>query len=281
MKACRFACFPDGITRSSSKADPGFLEIMRCSVFGFIAIYNLLPAKNVTAHSVKEFQGQLQDLLKWTLSSVRIGRTPFRRDWGWGNILCMLSCHHSGAIGSKRIPCCSFDSTLAYVYLCVSSMKEFEPGAPLSHISRSIRFGKIINESQKTVSRRQQPQHANISGLHLTLTPLLISTSMPTRLVKKVTEGYSCGPKLQYDSLVYNPIKHGRHAQIDWGEGHPEDSCGSRERRDRLDTVWVPLEFILSSSVVDVLRRVRSARELVIFFFERRAPPRTCEKHWT
>ena len=44
MKACRFACFPDGITRSSSTADPGFLEIMRHSVFELIAIYDQLPA---------------------------------------------------------------------------------------------------------------------------------------------------------------------------------------------------------------------------------------------
>ena len=37
---------------------------MRRSVFELIIIYNVLPAKNVTADTVKKFQGQLQDLLK-------------------------------------------------------------------------------------------------------------------------------------------------------------------------------------------------------------------------
>ena len=43
----------------------------------------------------------------------------------------------------------------------------------------------------------QQLQQSHISGAVLTLTPLLIYTSMSTRLGKKVTAALSCGSKLQ------------------------------------------------------------------------------------
>ena len=232
--------------------------------------------KNVTVDSVTEFQGQLQDLLKWTLSSVRIGRTPFPR-------LGMRERTLYAELPSQQRNWFKTDSMLFFrfdigICLCVCFFDERIWTRRSLATKRARHPGKNINESQQTVSSRQQPQHANISGLHLTLTPLLISTSMSTCLGKKLTDGYSCGSKLQCDSLGNNPNKHGRHAEIDWGEGHPENFCGSRERS--LHTVWVSLELIPSSSVVEVLRRVRSAHEMVNFS-ERRAPLRTCEKQWT
>ena len=46
-------------------------------------------------------------------------------------------------------------------------------------------------------SEQQLQLQSHISGLHLTQTPLLIYTSMSTRLGKKVTAALSCGSKLQ------------------------------------------------------------------------------------
>ena len=40
-----------------------FLEILRRSALGLVAVYNLLPAEVVAADTVKDFQRQLQDLL--------------------------------------------------------------------------------------------------------------------------------------------------------------------------------------------------------------------------
>ena len=40
-----------------------FLEILRRSALGLVAVYNLLPAEVVTADTVKDFQTNLQDLL--------------------------------------------------------------------------------------------------------------------------------------------------------------------------------------------------------------------------
>ena len=40
-----------------------FLEVLRRSALGLVAVYNLLPASVVAAVTVKEFQTQLQDLL--------------------------------------------------------------------------------------------------------------------------------------------------------------------------------------------------------------------------
>ena len=40
-----------------------FLEILRRSALGLVAVYNFLPAEIVAAVTVKDFQRQLQDLL--------------------------------------------------------------------------------------------------------------------------------------------------------------------------------------------------------------------------
>ena len=55
--------------------DGSFLEIIRRSVLGLIAVYNILPQEVVDSENVSEFQSALQTLLK---SRARAGLSDWR-----------------------------------------------------------------------------------------------------------------------------------------------------------------------------------------------------------